>query len=335
MRRTELFRSILILTLLLLSACDSPNQALPTLAQFPTVAPVATASATAEQVVQRPTLPPEWTKTPTLTVTASATITDTPSVTPSATITDTPSPTATDLGTIPPDERARTSLLEDILLDATRLPPGGFIATPPPAFTATLTVPVIPGIPTIAPPTGGIGQSPTPPSALSGGSTACPFYPAGGFGAIFANNPDIAVALGCPEGSPPDVLSLPAAWQPFQQGLMIWLNGEIFVLKTADNSFQRYPDTYVAGTDPETSSELPPSGLMAPVRGFLKVWSTYTEVRPALGWGVSPENGVQATVQRFARGRMVWLPGRSDILVFMGSDANIASGTWRSFTGQF
>ncbi|MCU0514619.1 MAG: hypothetical protein MUE40_18860 [Anaerolineae bacterium] len=323
------------------TACSGSGPALPTVALLPTLAAPTAGSATvtrpAADVAGRPTLPPVWTATATLTPTATLTGTATAGVTPSATITETPTLTASPLPTIPPQERPRTSLLVDLLADATRLPPGGFVATPPPPPTATLPPGILLAPPTlppgilVAPPVTGMGTVPTLPPV---GAT-CSFFPAGGFGVLFANNPDIAAALGCPAGSPPDVVQLAAAWQPFQNGLMIWLNGEIFVLRTVDSAFQRYPDSYVAGTDPETGSEAPPAGLVAPVRGFLKVWSTYTEVRPALGWALSPETGVQATVQRFERGRMVWLPGRTDILVFIGTEAALNSGRWRVFSGQF
>jgi hypothetical protein len=234
-------------------------------------------------------------------------------------------------------ERPITSLLLDAL-NATVLPtnfvvPGyqGTEATLNPTQFGT------PSVVIVATDAGssGLGVAPTPVISTSGGSAAtCAFLPPGGFGSVFNNNPDVAASLGCPQGAPPDVLSQAAVAQSFQQGIMLWLQSDIYVLKTNARSFRRYADTYVDGTDPATSIETPPTGLFAPVRGFLKVWSTYTDVRLDLGWAANAETPAQATVLLFARGMMVWLPGRADILVFFSSDG-LTTGTWRSFAGQF
>lgn len=323
----------------LLAACSPANNApLPTLAEVPSA--VAEVTATETAVTQRVTLPPTWTITPTATLTPSLTLTTTPSVTPSATITDTPSPTVTDLPTVPPEERPLTSLLLDAI-GATVLPTD-YVVPGYQGTEITLNAPITlqAGTPSVvivatAPGSTGLGSAPTPIVPAAGSSAAtCSFLPPGGFGSVYNNNPDIAASLGCPQGAPPDVSSQPAAVQTFQQGIMIWLQGDIYVLKAGANQFRHYEDTFLEGTDPANSTETPPSGLFAPVRGFLKIWSTYTDVRTDLGWAINQEVGVQATVMLFARGMMLWLPGRSDILVFMSSDS-MNTGTWRSFAGQF
>jgi hypothetical protein len=307
----------------LLTACGGEPTpfVLPTVAQLPTVNAAVSTPPTPAPLGTRQDLPPSWTPNPSETVTATSTFTPTLSVTPSATITDTPSPTPTDLPTVPPEERPRTSLIQDLAQELTGLPPSGFIATAPPLANATAAT--------------GDGTTITvlSTSVSHSSTTTCPYFPAGGFGSIFNTNPDIAAQLGCPLGAPPDVLSVPSAVQPFQNGLMIWLNGNIYVLNSG-GTFRQSIDTFQTGTDPETTSETPPAGLVAPIRGFLKLWTTNQDVRAALGWGLQPEQGAQATVQQFSRGMMVWLPTRADILVFISTD-NLLSGTWRSFAGKF
>jgi hypothetical protein len=334
------FRARLIgcsLILSILAACSNTN-ALPTVAELPTNAPDA-ATATGNTVAERATLPPTWTLEASATATHTPPASGTPSVTPSATITDTPSPSPTDLPTIPPDERARTSLLEDLLAAATGLPPQGFVASPAPIFTsaAPLGTPATlqagqPSVVVLATSNSSIAVVPTLPATTSS-TTVCPYLPPGGFGRIFTSNPDVAALLGCTTGSPPDVISSPGASQTFQQGNILWINGRIYVLKS-DGTFRYYPDTYIAGTDPEFGSEVPPSGFFSPLRGMLKVWSQNPDVRSSVGWGTTDELGAQATTLAFQRGLMIWMPVRSDIIVLISNDA-LLTGTWRSFAGAF
>lgn len=316
----------------ILAACsnngvNNADDTLPTLAQLPVVTGALPTSAQAAQAATqgRVTLPPTWTASPpptmtnTPTVTPSATITDTITFTPSATITDTPTITPTFAPTIPLEQRA----LGGLLMQAAQ-------------FTPLPTQFQVPGYTGINP---GVTQPaglPTPiivPTQPIIGGASCDYLPPGGFGLVYNNNPDIAQQLGCPSGSPPDVLSIPAALQRFQNGLMVWLDGTIYVLY-AGGSFQRYDDTFVEGQDPERSRENAPEGLYVPVRGFLKVWSNFSNVRSGLGYAIEPETGTQATVLRFSNGRMVDLPLRNDVLVFV-SQAGAVNGTWRSVVGGF
>src|SRR5690606_29703921 len=105
----------------------------------------------------------------------------------------------------------------------------------------------------------------------------------------------------------------------------------ILVFYTVSDTYQSLPDTFIEGSDPENSTETPPSGLFTPIRGFLKVWSGNSAVRNGLGWASNTEFGTSATVQAFNNGRMIYLPGRSDILVLIGSQ----SGTWLAFQGAY
>lgn len=340
---------IAAMCILWLTACDTDNDddALPTLAAMPestseAVVNAIPAGTTPEAESGRATLPATFTPTdtPTLTPTISATFTVT--VTPSATITDTPTPTATPLPTIAPEERPLLAFVQTAgaftpIPEGVNVPnmQGTQFAAPvsaTPFLTPTMTLPG-PGVPPTLPPPVTPVTLPTVPPVASTSTTACDFFPPGGFGTIYTSNPDIARQLGCPDGNPPDVLSIATAVQSFQNGLMIWLDGDIYVLYDETDAYQYYADTFDAASDPDVSGESPPAGLLAPVRGFLKVWANNPAVRAGLGWAETAEQGTQATVLRFVNGMMIWLPVRSDVLVLIGPPQG--SGSWRSVTGSF
>lgn len=111
---------------------------------------------------------------------------------------------------------------------------------------------------------------------------------------------------------------------------MVWLNGEILVFNTASDTFQSLPDTFIEGSDPENSTEVAPAGLYTPIRGFLKVWEGNTVVRANLGWATTIENGTSASVQSFGNGRMIYLAGRSDVLILFST-----SSSWLAFQGTY
>lgn len=316
-----------ILCMMILAACSpAESDDLPTRAQLPdptetpvTIAENATGTPDGEEV-RDATLPPTFTPTDTPTITPSMTITDTP--TPTMTPTFTPSATFTPspVPTIAPEERPLLGLLEEAAR-ATVLP-GSFISQATPVSGSGITI------------VGGtVPAQITQPAQSVAPAVNCPFFPPGGFGAVFNNNPDIARQLGCPQGNPPNVVTRSGAHQPFERGLMLWIEPDIYVLYSATNSFFRYDDTFTAGVDPENGAEQPPAGFASPVRGFLKVWANNPPVRNGLGWALSNEIGAQATVQRFDNGFMVWFANRGDVLVFITSDG--VTGSWRAFAGTF
>jgi hypothetical protein len=128
----------------------------------------------------------------------------------------------------------------------------------------------------------------------------------------------------------------PAAWQAFERGFMIYLQGSPSVIYVVSNDgrFRRFNDTFVSGVDPESGGETPPQGLLEPVRGFGKVWRSNMDVRTLLGWATQPESGDTATVQPFDRGRAVYLPGQGQSY-FLIDDAAQPGGTWRVVSGSF
>lgn len=316
------------------AACDAVQApaVIPTLMQLPTDTPTATASppaptadaatelpqpsaidATATDGAVRATWTPTETATAlplpteTPTVTPSLTITPTPTYTPSATFTPSATPTAS------PEPRALSGLIE-LALRATILP-------------ATVVAPPVMQSPLIQPPPQLIapGIMPSPVRA------ACPVAPGGSFGALYQGDGTVANLLGCPVGGK---YTLVTAVQMFERGGMLYISGQpgaIYAL-FSDGRFQRFDDTFVEGVDPERGAESPPVGLVAPVRGFLKVWQSSPTVRAALGWGVTEEAGNESRLLNFERGRMIYLPQRNQTVVLV-DDPGGASGNWRMLQG--
>ncbi len=112
---------------------------------------------------------------------------------------------------------------------------------------------------------------------------------------FFAAAPDI-----CPAAAP---LVSAAAEQPFEHGLMIWVEAEdtVYVLVAAPGSvpnWRRYNDEWQEGDAPDDPALLPPPGYYQPQRGFGLVWREETGVRQQLGWATAPEVGFTTIVQR-------------------------------------
>jgi hypothetical protein len=100
----------------------------------------------------------------------------------------------------------------------------------------------------------------------------------------------------CPADAP---LRTFGAWQPYENGLMMWFGDthEIWVMNN-DGHFQIFPDTYVNG-EPDPADKAP-EGKITPTRGFGKVWSQMGG-RKLLGWAWAKEVGID--VLRQAAGR--------------------------------
>ncbi|PJF21708.1 MAG: hypothetical protein CUN56_09690 [Phototrophicales bacterium] len=247
-------------------------------------------------MVGNPTLPPSWTPTPSLT--ASPTV----SVTPSNTITVTPSRTPT-LTLTPTVEVEPLSALLLLAAQATIQPP-----------------------PT---PTNIAGQPTVPPLSTQPPNTVCQYAPPSGFGTAVAQDASITASIGCPVGAPPVASNYAAATQNFERGAMIWTSqGTIYVLFN-DGTYQQVVDTFDPAVDPESGGEIPPAGLVEPIRGFGKVWRTVSGVKDRLGWALTAETATNATVQEFLQGRMMYLPIRGDILILTNQ------GTWRAVAGSY
>lgn len=334
--------------LFLLAACSTPTPVVvvPTLAVLPsateTPTPTETLTPTETPIpTETPTPPPTatFTVSPSSTYTETATYTATMTFTPSLTITDTITPTFTLTPTDTPD----LPMLGDLALLAasvTVLPPeirygtGTLTALAQiRALTPDNATPGI-GVPPTAVPAGTMAlvTLPPPPDAA-----ACAYPPPGNLNNMFASDPTLQPLLGCPVGAPPIPTLTQAAWQPFERGFMIYLQGSpgsIYVISN-DARFRRFDDTFVSGVDPESSGEAPPPGLVEPVRGFGKVWRNNADVRAMLGWALQQEQGDTASVQLFARGRAIFLPGYGQTYFLFDDPTFMGGGTWRMVGGGF
>lgn len=90
-----------------------------------------------------------------------------------------------------------------------------------------------------------------------------------------------------------------AAYQPFENGLMLWRadSDTIYVLYTPTRRFETYPDTWVEGqANPVTDA--PPAGYSKPERGFGWVWGSNPAVRAGLGWALAQETAYRMTVEQ-------------------------------------
>lgn len=124
--------------------------------------------------------------------------------------------------------------------------------------------------------------------------------------------------LGCPAELYADI---PAALQPFERGAMLWLDladggRQIFALSTMPELFQQqHPDTWQDG-EPVAPDFAAPPGLFIPQYGFGKLWATQPTLVERLGWATASEQADRATVQRFARGWLVWLKATNRVYAF-------------------
>jgi len=125
-----------------------------------------------------------------------------------------------------------------------------------------------------------------------------------------------AVAVPTSSYPAPFQTDLAAAYQPFEQGFMIYVSDRkavwVFVQPVVDVTTPRafnaglwlaYPDTFQEG-EPETDETIvAPEGLVQPKRGFGKVWRENGPVRAALGWATKIELPYPATVADYAIGQ--------------------------------
>ncbi|MEP7287387.1 MAG: hypothetical protein ABI947_16645 [Chloroflexota bacterium] len=150
-----------------------------------------------------------------------------------------------------------------------------------------------------------------PPPVSSGGGVAgnCTTPAAPQFANV-ARNAAVAQKLGCPTGNPYVVKMVV---QTFQNGFMFWRDTkEIYVLSTAalrtgatTDTFWRVADNWNDSIPANDPSQVPPAGLLQPVRGFGYVWRTNTAFRTALGWALAGEQPFDSTWQNFEHGWMM------------------------------
>jgi hypothetical protein len=154
---------------------------------------------------------------------------------------------------------------------------------------------------------------------------SCANVPIRGFGKVWANNPDLAKALGCPRVYGKEQ-AVPTAIEHFEHGTMLYVgrtnsypfgSPSIFVMFD-DGTFQHFDNTYVEG-DPAACTPTAPAGRYVPQRGFGKIWceGTGARVRERLGWATDQEKSGDGAWQQFDRGMMYWTGTSNQIFALL------------------
>jgi hypothetical protein len=99
----------------------------------------------------------------------------------------------------------------------------------------------------------------------------------------------------CPQSEP--IVSA-AAEQPFEGGVMIWLQvTDSVIVLTKDQRWRRFEDTWSEEQPESDPSIVPPDGRFQPIRGFGKVWRQHPDVREQLGWAMGVELAFESKYQ--------------------------------------
>lgn len=135
------------------------------------------------------------------------------------------------------------------------------------------------------------------------------------------NLPEVKGRVGCPLK---DAYSTSAAEESFERGWMFWREDtEWMYAFYEDGSWDFFGDDF------EVTEELgefrAPEGFYVPVRGFGLVWRGKKSVREKLRWATEEEQWVDAVLQPFERGMMIWSP-KSKRIVVLSQD-----GRWQEF----
>jgi hypothetical protein len=175
---------------------------------------------------------------------------------------------------------------------------------------------------------------------------SCPTVPVRGFGKVWANNPTLASAIGCPVPWRGEQ-AVQTAVERFEHGTMLYVaqkntypfgDPSIFVLFD-DGTYQHFNDTYVEGQPLACNPSPVPRGFVVPQRGFNKVWceGTGARVRERLGWALEPEKGGAGAWQDFQHGIMYWTGATNQIFAVLDvyDYENNPQHRWLGFTDTF
>ena len=104
--------------------------------------------------------------------------------------------------------------------------------------------------------------------------------------------------------------TISVAEEVFENGRMFYIQplDQIWVMVVTgegEGTWSIYPDTFEDGEAEVDPSLLPPEGMYQPERGFGKLWRENTDVREALGWGVTPEFGYNSEYRYQPGGQVV------------------------------
>jgi murein DD-endopeptidase MepM/ murein hydrolase activator NlpD len=107
--------------------------------------------------------------------------------------------------------------------------------------------------------------------------------------------------------------------QTFERGFMLWRadnSGITAYFGTTNGTLRDFPASVYGRLPDNPIPDLPPFGFVRPFFGFGKVWGNYADVRVALGWATSGEQGYVATITRYSRSLFDFtLPNGNRVLV--------------------
>ncbi|MEQ8671943.1 MAG: LysM domain-containing protein [Aggregatilineales bacterium] len=94
--------------------------------------------------------------------------------------------------------------------------------------------------------------------------------------------------------------SVQGAYQPFENGFMLWRSDPDGIYSFQNNGFVNYFSGSVYQALPENPvTDVPPPNRFKPVQGFGRVWGNVDTERSALGWALAQEQGYTMTITRF------------------------------------
>jgi serine/threonine protein kinase len=126
--------------------------------------------------------------------------------------------------------------------------------------------------------------------------------------------------LGCAVNQP---YTIWMAEESFERGRMLWREDtDSMSVLYNDGSWASYQDIWQEG-DPDYScpESAPTESPPTPIRGFGKIWCTYSTVRDGLGWATNSERGDNATVQKFESGSILRTDAGTTYILY-------TSGAW-------
>lgn len=167
-----------------------------------------------------------------------------------------------------------------------------------------------------------IDQAATPPLAVACSST---FY--------FVEPGAVYLYAGGPENGLPFTLcpttgigSTTAAYQPFENGFMIWREDiDTIYMFGYDGAFLVIADAYIEGETLDFGDRTPPQGLFLPERGFGKAWLNSPDMAQRLGFALAPAELYTLSHQSsFTNGQYVVLslPNGGRLVVASGNSNN-------------
>lgn len=100
-----------------------------------------------------------------------------------------------------------------------------------------------------------------------------------------------------PDGNTGSVISTGGAYQPFENGFMLWRADTSTIYTVGYEGGLIITPLATYGSLPDNPITDPPPGRVLPVRGFGRVWGNLNPVRDLLGWALRDEEGYTMTIR--------------------------------------